>query len=118
MQPRYWRLRPQLPSGDSLLGRGVQGNERRKPTAMRLISFSFYATNRSMHPSLYLTLYPRAEPCDQSLGALDKQSVALELLRTPRRLCNSTCRAHRADLSGDQENHYEGKRDHATSHVP
>jgi hypothetical protein len=41
-------------------------SERSELTANGLIQFSFYAANRSMYPSLYLTLYPKAEPREQS----------------------------------------------------
>lgn len=53
-------------------------------TAKELILFSFHTANRSMYPSLYLTLYPRAEPLEQSsilahLLSIDDRNVSESL---------------------------------------
>jgi hypothetical protein len=55
-------------------------SERSELTAKELILFSFHTANRSMYPSLYLTLYPRAEPLEQS-------SILAHLLSIDDRLC-------------------------------
>jgi hypothetical protein len=44
----------------------VVRSERSQLTAIAITSFSFSAAKRSVYPSLYLTLYPRAEPREQS----------------------------------------------------
>jgi hypothetical protein len=41
-------------------------SERSELAVKLLISLNFYAAKRSVYPSLYLTLYPRAEPREQS----------------------------------------------------
>jgi hypothetical protein len=45
---------------------GMVRSERSQLIAMRLISFSFLPPEHLVYPSLYLTLYPRAEPHEQS----------------------------------------------------